>query len=152
MTAATTPPARRSALQAWGLLLRTHAAVVPRVGQELERGAGLPLSRYDVLLELQATDEGRLRMTDLADRVVLSRTRVSRLVGEMAADGLVEQTLDPDDGRSRLCNITPTGREALERARPVYEGAVSRHLGDHLDQDRLDALVDALQAVLDVHG
>src|SRR6476659_3762735 len=74
---------------AWGALLRVHAAVVPMLDRELQAARRLPLAWYDVLLELNAAPDRRLRMSDLGERVVLSRTRVSRIVDELVAGGLV---------------------------------------------------------------
>ena len=80
---------------AWGALLQVHAAVVPVLDHKLTAEAGMPLRFYDVLLELAAAPERKLRMTELADRVVLSRTRVSRLVDEMVAAGLLRPRTEP---------------------------------------------------------
>ena len=67
---------RRLAADAWGALLQTHAALVPQLDRAVREHSGLPLAWYDVLLELATADEGRLRMSDLSARVVLSRTRI----------------------------------------------------------------------------
>jgi hypothetical protein len=69
----------------WSVFLRTHAALVRTIEREVEEATGLPLSWYDVLLELNAAEKGRLRMQELAARVLLSRTRVSRLVDDIEA-------------------------------------------------------------------
>ncbi|HKR68187.1 MAG TPA: helix-turn-helix domain-containing protein, partial [Streptosporangiaceae bacterium] len=73
---------RRLATTAWAGVLQVHAALVPKLNQVLTRATGLPLSWYDVLLELAAAPERRLLMGELGQRVVLSRTRVSRIVDE----------------------------------------------------------------------
>src|SRR4051795_5154600 len=90
------------ATSAWGALLQVHAAVVPVLDHSLMTEAGMPLRFYDVLLELAAAPERKLRMTELADRVVLSRTRVSRLVEEMATAGGVVRRETPPEGPPRL--------------------------------------------------
>src|SRR3954470_19986942 len=87
-------------VRAWSLLLRAHAALVPVIGRELERRAGVPLNWYDLLLELNSAPERRLRMQELGARVVLSRSRISRLVDELAGQGLVRRDPDPQDRRS----------------------------------------------------
>lgn len=138
-------------VRAWAALLRTHAAVLSVLEREVEEETGLPLSRYDVLLELSAADDGTLRMQQLADRVVLSRTRVSRLVGEMAADGLVEQLPDPTDGRAVLTTITAAGRRALRRAAPTYLRGIQEHFARHLGTRQLEDLRRALERVLAAH-
>lgn len=133
----------------WAVLLRTHAAVVRRIEREVEEQTGLPLSWYDVLLELHASAAGRLRMQELASRVVLSRTRVSRLVDDVARAGLVAKEPDPDDGRATLAVITPSGRSELRRVAPVYVGCFERHFADHVTPRELRAVHDALSRVLD---
>src|SRR5215207_10023610 len=100
------PSRKKLAADAWGALLQVHAALVPALDKEVRRQTGLPLSWYDVLLELATEPEGRLRMSDLAERVVLSRTRVSRLVDELVARGLISREEHPDDRRSAYAVIT----------------------------------------------
>jgi DNA-binding MarR family transcriptional regulator len=136
---------------AWAALLRAHAAVVPVLERELARRTGLPLSRYDVLLELASAEGGQLRMQDLAGRVVLSRTRVSRLVTDMVRDGLVEQVPDPSDGRAVLATITGAGRGALRRAAPTYLRGIQQHFADHLTTAQLRAVASALERVVAAH-
>lgn len=136
---------------AWAALLRAHAAVLRVLEGEVQRRTGLPLARYDVLLELNSADEGRLRMQQLSERVVLSRTRVSRLVGEMADDGLVEQVGDPTDGRAVLAVITPAGHAALRAAAPVYLQGIQEHFVRHLSERQIEALRAALEPVIAAH-
>ncbi len=75
---------------AWAALLRTHAAVVPKLARAVA-GAGLQLSWYDVLLVLNAAPDRRLRMSDLGAAAVLSREQISRVVSELERAGLVER-------------------------------------------------------------
>src|ERR1700680_184773 len=93
---------------AWEAVLRVHAALVPVLDRELQSATGLPLAWYDVLLELNSAPERRLRMTDLGDRVVLSRTRVSRIVDELVANDLVSRDDNPADRRSAFA-VVPRG-------------------------------------------
>lgn len=136
---------------AWSALLRTQARVVRVLEREVEADSGLPLSWYDVLLELAAADEGRLRMQELASRVVLSRTRVSRLVGEIAAAGLVDRIPDPADGRATFAVITDRGRTRLRAAAPVYLAGIRQHFAAHLSAAQLAAIRDGLEQVLAAH-
>lgn len=138
-------------VEAWAALLRTHATVVRTLERELEARTGLPLSWYDVLLELNAAEDRRLRMQQLSQRVVLSRTRVSRLVDEMARSGLVDKVPDPHDGRATLAVVTPAGRAALRRAAPVYLAGIDEHFTSHLDEAALRTIRAALGRVLEAH-
>jgi len=139
---------RHLATSAWGAVLQVHAAVVPLLDQTLQAEVGMPLSWYDVLLELNAAPERRLRMTDLGERVVLSRTRVSRLVDEIAKAGLVVREQNPQDGRSAYATLTAEGLERYRRAAPTYLAAIERHFSSTLDDDQLRTIADSLQRVL----
>lgn len=133
---------------AWGALLQVHAAVVPVLDQKLVADVGLPLRFYDVLLELAAAPDHKLRMTDLADRVVLSRTRVSRLVDEMATAGLVVREQNPQDGRSAYAALTDLGHQRYRQAAPAYLAGIEQHFAQRLDDRQLEALAAMLHSVL----
>lgn len=139
----------RLAAEAWGALLHVHAALVPRLDRELQRAVGLPLTWYDVLLELHDAPDRRLRMSDLGERVVLSRTRVSRLVEEMASVGLVRRDTNPDDRRSAYAVLTAEGLRRFRRAAPVYVRGIGRHFGGRLTMAELRTARDILDRVLD---
>ncbi len=132
---------------AWGALLRAHAALVPRLDRELQAAVHLPLTWYDVLLELYYAPGRRLRMSDLGERVVLSRTRVSRLVDELARAGLVGREANPDDARSSYAALTPEGRSVFRRAAPVYLRSIEAHFGQKLTADELRTITAALRRV-----
>jgi DNA-binding MarR family transcriptional regulator len=136
-----TPGAARSAaddpdVAAWRALLVAHSRLVPAVEAELRAAGQVSLSWYDVLLELNSAPERRLRMSELGQRVVLSRTRVSRVVDELTAAGLAERQPDRADGRSSFAALTPQGRAALRRAWPVYREAIRRRLGTQLTPEQ----------------
>jgi DNA-binding MarR family transcriptional regulator len=134
---------------AWGALLRVHAAVVPMLDKELQAARRLPLAWYDVLLELNSAPGRRLRMGDLGDRVTLSRTRVSRLVDELATAGLVTREANPDDRRSAYAVLTAQGRTALRGAAPVYLGGIRDHFADILSAQELRTITTALDRVIE---
>lgn len=136
-------------MAAWAALLRVHAALVRTFEQEVEGATGLPLSWYDVLLELNQASGRRLRMQELGERVVLSRSRVSRVVEDMVAAELVAKEPDPTDARATLATLTATGRRALRRAAPVYLAGISRDFTAHLAPKQLDAIRTGLERVLD---
>jgi DNA-binding MarR family transcriptional regulator len=139
---------RELPLRAWAALLRTHAAVVPRIEAELFATTELPIQWYDVLLELEHAPGRRLRMQDLGQRVVLSRSRVSRIVDELVAAKLAVRSPDSDDGRVIYAVITPAGRSRLRRAAPAYVRAVAALFADHLTPPELRTIAVALERVL----
>ncbi|MFE7801535.1 MarR family winged helix-turn-helix transcriptional regulator [Nocardia sp. NPDC057440] len=137
---------RRAAATAWSALLRVHAQLVPQLDTDLRQSFGLPLAWYDVLLELDGTEP--LRMTDLGDRVVLSRTRVSRLVTEMQTAGLLTRRTNPDDARSAFVSITDAGRTRLRESAPHYLTNIDKHFAHTLDTDELATLATTLRKIL----
>ena len=138
----------RLAVGAWAALLQVHAALVPRLDRALQQAAGLPLSWYDVLLELAAVPGRRLTMSELAQRVVLSRTRVSRIVDELAAAGLVCREDNPDDGRSAFAVLTADGLARYRAAAPHYIASIEREFAGGLTEGELASVGTALRKVL----
>lgn len=138
---------------AWAAVLRTHAAVLPKLERALQR-TGLPLAWYDVLLVTNAAPDRRLTMGELGRQAVVSRERVSRIVTELEREGLVERQANPDDKRSSFAAITPEGRRRLRAAAPVYLAAVEEHFLGHLAADDVAAVTSALGKVLaaEEHG
>ncbi|SES47564.1 DNA-binding transcriptional regulator, MarR family [Pedococcus cremeus] len=132
---------------AWALLLRVHAAVVPKLSRELA-GVGLPISWYDVLLVLNAAPDRLLRMSELGSRAVISREQVSRVVTELQKAGLVERRPNPDDKRSSFAAITPAGRARLRAAAPAYLAAIEQHFTGHLTDREVAVIVKGLGRVL----
>ena len=132
----------------WGALLKVHATLVPRFDRALQENHGLPLTWYDVLLERNAAPERRLTMGQLGSVAAVSRTRVSRVVDELAQAGLVAREPNPDDGRSAFAALTPAGRAALRQAAPTYLAAVQREFADHLSAREGEVLAKALRRVL----
>ena len=133
---------------AWSAFLRAHASVVRRIEAEVEAKARLPLGWYDVLLELNSAPGRRMRMQELGEAAVLSRSRVSRIVDELVAAGLAERRANPDDRRSSYATISDEGRKVLRRAAPVYLAAVREHFVADLSPDQLAAVRGAMEALL----
>ena len=138
-------------IAAWRAVLLAQSRVVRAIESDLEAGALVPLTWYDVLLELNAAPGRQLRMQQLGLRTVLSRTRCSRLVTELEGEGLVERIADPDDGRATLARITENGRAALKKAAPVYLRGIAQHFTRHLTADEQRAIATGLQKVIDAH-
>jgi DNA-binding MarR family transcriptional regulator len=142
------PAPEDAVVDAWRGLLVAHSRLVPAVEADLRAAGQVPLSWYDVLLELNAAPDLRLRMSELGQRTVLSRTRVSRVVDELAAAGLAERQPDQADGRSSFAVLTSQGKEALRRAWPVYRQAIHRHLGAQLTAQQSRELAALLGQVI----
>jgi DNA-binding MarR family transcriptional regulator len=135
-------------LHVWASFLRYHAQVVDLLEDELREEVGMPIAWYDVLAQLAAAPEGRLRMQELADAVVLSRSGLTRLVDRIESAGLVERASCPSDRRGTFATITDEGRARLEEARPVHRAGIARHFVAHLQRADIAALGDGFDALL----
>lgn len=142
---ATTP---RQRITAWRTFLEAHAAVSQVLDQELRTERGLPLTWYDVLVNLDEAPAGRLRMQHLANAVLFSRSGLTRLVDRMEKDGLVRREPCANDARGTFAVLTPAGRRTLRRAAPVHLRGIEAHFLHHLNDGDVRAIGSALQKVL----
>ena len=127
-------------LAAWRGLLVTHSRLVAALDEELEREHGLPLGSYEVLLQLADAEDHSLRMGELADHLLLSRSGLTRLVDRLATRGLVERHSCPSDRRGTYARLTPAGLELFRSARPTHLRGVRERFLEPLsaaDQERL---------------
>ena len=133
---------------AWSALLRVHAALVPVLDAELQATHRLPITWYDVLLELNAAPGRRMTMGELGAAAVVSRSRVSRVVDDLVAAGLVARAANPDDRRSAYAVITDAGRRRLRAAAPTYLAAIERHFTARMTAGEARTVATALHKVL----
>lgn len=129
----------------WRSFLRAHAGVMRELERELVAEAGLPLGWYDVLLTLAEAPGRRLRMAELADRVLLSRSGVTRLVDRLQAEGLVRREPSPHDARGTYTVLTADGLARLRRAAPVHLAGIRRHWLARFSDDELRTLGELLE-------
>jgi len=128
---------------AWAVLLTAHATLIGRIEAALA-AAGLPaLDWYDVLWELEKAD-GRLRMHDLARRVVLSRSNLTRLADRLEDAGLVARQDSAEDGRGYDLVLTRAGRAMRRKMWPVYEAEIERVFSRHVTVEEARAIGEAL--------
>ena len=127
-------------LGAWRGLLRVHSALVRELDAELEAAHALPLSSYDVLIYLQAAPGRRLRMAELADSVLLSRSGMTRLVDRLVRDGLIVRDSCEHDGRGSFAVLTDEGEALLARARPTHLAGVRERFLAHFSDAELHTL------------
>jgi DNA-binding MarR family transcriptional regulator len=135
---------RQLATDAWAALLRAHATLVPRLDRAMQSASGIPLRWYDVMLELAHAPSRQLRMSELGERVVLSRSRVSRIVDELVEADLVSRKHNPEDGRSAFACLTDTGLERFRRAAPDYVTAIEEQFAASLSDAELRAVAATL--------
>lgn len=144
--AATSPPVAAveglcpTELEAWRGLLRVHASVLKALDAELDAAHGLPLSSYEVLIQLAEAPERRMRMCDLADSVLLSRSGMSRLVDRLEREGLLCRAACTNDARGAFACITQAGIELVEQARPTHVAGIRRRFLARFSEDELRLL------------
>lgn len=138
-------------LEAWRNFLRAHSRVTAGIERDLEARGVLPLTWYDVLYALRRASDGCLRMHELADAVVLSRSGLTRLVDRLDRAGLVERRPCPEDGRGQLAVLTRNGTSALRRAWPAYEKSIQTRFARHLSDAEARLIANVLRTVIDAN-
>ena len=135
-------------LACWRAFINAHASVVTRIEEGLEVANQLPLTWYDVLVALTESPGGRLRMNDLARKVVvLSRSGVTRVVDRLEAEGLIQRERTAEDRRGAYAVLTDRGRAALDAARPVYAEGIVQHFTRFLSDEEVRIMTDALERI-----
>ena len=127
-------------LSTWRTFLRAHATVTRRLEAELIAEHELPLASYDVLVQLSEAPDRRLRMTELADRVLLSRSGLTRLADRLERDGLISRQACPSDARGTLAVLTDDGLARLQAAWPTHRRGVAEHVTGRLTPDEVATL------------
>jgi DNA-binding MarR family transcriptional regulator len=135
-------------LSAWRGLLRVHSALVKALDAELLATHDLPLTSYEVLINLQAAPGRRRRMAELADGVLLSRSGMTRLVDRLEREGLLERDACTDDGRGTYAVLTEKGEACLARARPTHLDGVRDRFLQHFAAEELGVLAAFWERVL----
>jgi DNA-binding MarR family transcriptional regulator len=135
-------------LAAWRGMLRVHAALVKALDSELVGAHDLPLINYEVLITLDAAPDRRLRMAELADSVLLSRSGTTRLVDRLVRDGLIARENCEDDGRGSFAVLTKRGGALLAHARATHLDGVRERFLRHFDEPELRMLAEGWERVL----
>lgn len=133
---------------AWAVFLTAHAVLVEAVEARLAKAELPPLAWYDALWALERADNGRRRMHEMADRVVLSRSNLTRLVDRLEKAGLVRRVRSQDDGRGAYAEITAEGRKLRRRIWPVYAAAIDELFAAHLTGAQAQTMDRALRKIL----
>ena len=131
-------------LAAWKGLLRLHGALVKELDAELEVRHGLPFTSYEVLRSLRCAPEGRLRMAELAEHVLLSRSGMTRLIDRLEREGFVSRSTCDKDGRGCYAVLTGDGAAAVDRARATHRAVVRARFLAHFSREELGELAALL--------
>jgi DNA-binding MarR family transcriptional regulator len=138
---------------AWLDVFQANTLVVRTLEQELRERFGLPLAGYEVLARLAEVPEGeRVRMQELARRVLLSKSGLSQLFTRLERRGLVERRGDPENLRVTYATLTKEGREMLERALPAFREEVAERFARHLEDEEMRVLRRAMRKVIRASG
>ena len=138
-------------LRAWQALLHAHHDVTATLDAELREEHGLSLGDYDVLLRLARAPHRQLRMTELAERVTMSPSGLTRMVDRLVAEGLVQRDRFDGDARVMLAGLTDRGRQVLRRAAKTHLRGVREHYTGRLSQAQLRNVASALEAITGPH-
>lgn len=144
-----TDGASERVLEAWEQFVRTSAALLREVNGAIEHRGGLSPSEYDVLLQLVRARGTPMRPAALKEQLLLSQPALSRLLGRMHGDGLIERVSDDRDGRAQLISLAPAGRRAFRRAAAVAAETVQEVFGSPLEPSQLEQLTTLLERLRD---
>jgi DNA-binding MarR family transcriptional regulator len=136
-------------LEAWRTFLRAHSGVIRRLEADLVAEHGLPLASYDVLVQLVEAPDRRLRMTELADRVLLSRSGLTRLVDRLEREGLVRREACASDARGLFAVLTDTGYARLRTSSRTHLRGIDEYVVGRLTPQELAQLGALLGKLLD---
>ena len=128
-----------------------HSAILESLEAELWKARQLHFGWYDVLVTIRLSG-GAMRMSELADMALISRSAATRLVDKIEEAGYVERYICPTDRRGMVVSLTDQGRKVQERAAPVVLRGLQRHFGDYLDQEQAEAMANNFERILRGEG
>lgn len=131
-------------LRAWRLFFESALALIDVLGTDFEHDAGFPIQWYDVLVHLEDIPEG-LRMNELADRILYSKSGLTRVVDRMEKAGFVRRIVPANDRRSIFVSQTDKGREAMQLARRQHHDWIEEHFSQPLPDTDIKALTRAIE-------
>lgn len=138
--------------EAWRSLLLAFSRVNHRLEADLREAFGLSIGWYEVLLQLAGSPTGQLRMSEIADGMILSRSAATRLVDRLERDGLVERSACGDDRRGTEVSLTRRGRELFIEAGRLHLRGIEDYFGSHLEPSELARLRTILGRVADANA
>lgn len=139
--------ASRKQVEAWRQILICQARIVRLVEAELEKENLIPLTFYDVLLQLRSAPEQTMRFRELNGEIVLSRSALSRALDRMVKRRLIRKLDCPEDPRGLLLQMTKEGEIALKAAWPVYRRQIGKLFGQEFEEPELDFLITKLSTL-----
>ncbi len=144
--------ARDPRIEPWRAFLQAHARITRRLDEELRAEHDLSLAEYDALLTIADAPGRRIRMRQLADLVILSKSGVTRLIDRLVLDGLVQRDACLSDARGAEAVLTSAGLERLRRASRTHLRGIDEHFLAALDLDDLAVIDRTMRAVAERAG
>lgn len=134
-------------LAVWRLFIKAHAHIIERIEQDLANQKRVPLTTYDVLIALFEAPDKKLRIGELLNKVVLSKSGVTRLVDRLEREGLIRREKSDVDKRGAYAALTEAGESELRRAWPVYARGIKQYFVSPLNEKSLQSLGKALETL-----
>src|SRR5918994_5590306 len=134
--------------RAWRAWLYSTQLLTERLNAELQHDTGIPHAYYEILVQLSETPDRRMRMSELADRCLSSRSRLSHAVSRLEERGWIRRQVCEEDGRGQLAVLTDDGFAALEAAAPIHVESVRQHLFDQLTPEQVESVRDVGETLL----
>lgn len=136
-----------SQMRAWRAFLGASTLVSARLNHELDEAAAISMYEYEILVRLFESEAGRVRMSQLADQVSYSRSRLTHTVGRLERAGYVLRSSCPNDRRGVYAHLTKAGYEFLAQTAPIHLDGVRRHLIDRFTPSELATLTELLEKI-----
>lgn len=134
----------KNGLEAWKGVLLAHATLIEQIDKEMARADRLPIDWYDALLALEDAPGQKLKMSELADQVLLSKSGLTRLVDRLEARGYIRREGCRSDRRVAYAVLTSEGLKAREESWPTYRAAIHTHFASHLTDEEAKTVAGAL--------
>ena len=134
--------------EAWRAWMYSHLLLQGRLDRELTRETGISMTYYEILVQLSEAPDHRMRMSQLAEECLSSRSRLSHAVARLEERGWIRRQVCPEDGRGQLAVLTDEGFAALVAAAPVHVESVRTHLFDQLSPAQVAAMRDIGETLL----
>ncbi len=136
-----------SQLKAWEGLVETHSRAMVQIERQMDKESPLPLHWYDILFVINRTSEKRLRLGDIADLIITSRSALTRSVDKLEVAGLIKKTKCKEDGRGQYAAITNKGHRLLKEAWGTYRQSINNYFGQYLNKEESLMLAQILSKV-----
>jgi DNA-binding MarR family transcriptional regulator len=135
-------------LNTWRRFITAHAKLIDSINREMLEADVIPLHWYDVLIELYEAPERRLRLSELARKVVLSKSGLTRLVDKLAEAGLLARQSSPEDGRGAYAVLTDAGLAAMRKAWPLYANGIQTYFAQHMSLEEAEIMAALFERML----